>query len=620
MTHNELSMSPKKSFQQFCGSAFRWIWLSALLFAALGYLTSGMSSARSRLTAERIDAESGTPNDAAPAPLDLDTSNSPDVSVDAGSFRADQQGSSLGTGTFGVTPSDASNGSTPDLPPELVDAVRNLNEARAARLAKWDLPSAPMADWMTVCRRISMSLVGTGMSLQEIRQLQSVAPEQRVPRHLNRLLSDARYHDYWGERWTRFYVGAEEGPFLVFRRRKFRTWLTEQFASNRRYDNIARDLITAKGLWTDQPQVNFYTVTYDSGDDGPDPIRLAARTSRVFLGLRIDCLQCHDDFLGNVTLGDGPHWRTGCQQDFHQLAAFFTAAEANGLQGLRSVPVNYQTKYLGSETEEDVPAKVPFAEELLPEKGPARVRLATWITSPKNRQAARATVSHVWALLMGKPRDETVDNLPLDSAMDATMNLLVDDFIDNGFDIRRLIRLIVLSDAFRVDSRAPFHVTLRHDMAGATFPLVRLRPEQIGGAVIQSSRVKTVDRDSSFFVQFQRLTEGNDFVRRYGDTGEDQFSDDAITISQRLVMLNGKLVAESTKHNPVLNSTAHVEMFSGDDATVVENAYLCVLNRLPTAGERAQFMMRLEESGNRKHAVQDIFWTLLNSSEFAWNH
>ena len=90
---------------------------------------------------------------------------------------------------------------------------------------------------------------------------------------------------------------------------------------------MVHDLVAAEGLWTDKPEVNFLTATFDSNDSQPDPVRLAARTSRAFLGLRIDCLQCHSDFLGNVSLGDVDDPREGLQSDFHQLAAFFTSTE-----------------------------------------------------------------------------------------------------------------------------------------------------------------------------------------------------------------------------------------------------------------------------------------------------
>lgn len=552
-------------------SAFRWVFLAALLFAAMNYLFSGLSES--------------------PRPAVSDETNAVSLANASTSLSAD-----------------------------LDEQVAAINQARTARLDKLDLPSAEAADWQTICRRMSLALVGTGLSLEEIRSLERLPVAERESRHLQNLLRDSRFHNYWAERYTRFLVGTEEGPFLVYRRRRFRLWLADQFATNRRYDALVRHLLTAEGLWTDKPEVNFYTVTYDSGDDGPDPIRLAARASRVFLGLRIDCLQCHDDFLGNVSLGDVDDPRGGMQSDFHQLAAFFTAAQANGIQGVREGDVDYQFKYLHADEEVDVPAEVPYQPELLPGKGGPRARLANWVTSPKNRQAARSAVSHVWALLFGRARGESVDSLPLDEPMDAEMSLLVDDFVEHGYDLRRLIRLITATDEFRVDSRADFHVTTRHDMAGSVFPLVRLRPEQIAGAVIQSSRIRTIDRDSSFLVQLQTFGGTNDFVRRYGDIGEDEFKSDNLTISQRLVMLNGKLVDESIDDNPFLSASSHLRMFSSDDESVVENAYLCVLNRHPTTAEATHFRQRLDEAEKREHAVEDLFWTLLNSSEFAWNH
>lgn len=561
---------------------FRMAWLAALVFATLAYMLSGLSQ-RSEQAAENLPVENAS----------LERASMPVETAPEGVFEEISQESSI---------------------------VQALDQARRERLKQLELESAEMADWMAVSRRLSLALVGTGLSLQEIRSLQTLPENERVPAHLKRLLDDSRFHDYWSERWTRFLVGANEGPFLVYRRRRFRLWLSEQFAQNRPYDQMVRDLITAEGLWTDRPEVNFYTVTYDSGDDGPDPIRLAARTSRVFLGLRIDCLQCHDDFLGNVSLGDLDATREGMQSDFHQLAAFFSSAKSNGLQGVRNGEVDYRYKYLHAEEEVTVEPAVPYQSELLPQSGDARERLADWITSPNNRQAARSAVHHVWALLFGRARGESVDNLPLDQEPDPEMEILISDFIEHDYDIRRLIRLIVSSESFRVSSRADFHITTRHDLAGAVFPLVRLRPEQIAGAVIQSARIKTVDRDSSFVVQLQKFGSTNDFIRRYGDMGEDEFVTDNLTISQRLVMLNGDLVDESVDDNPFLNATSHVRMFSEGDETTVRNAYLCVLNRYPSMEEAVHFGQRIEEADQRAEAVEDLFWTLLNSSEFAWNH
>ncbi|EMI18382.1 protein containing DUF1549 [Rhodopirellula maiorica SM1] len=362
------------------------------------------------------------------------------------------------------------------------------------------------------------------------------------------------------------------------------------------------------------------TVTFDSNNGQPDPVRLAARTSRAFLGLRIDCLQCHDDFLGNVSLGSADSPREGLQTDFHQLAAFFTSAKTNGLQGVQEGKVNYHYQYLDADEEVEVTPSVPYQPELLPERGSPRHRLAAWITHPENRQAGRSAVSHVWALLFGRSATDAVDNLPLDEEAPAVIETLTDEFIARQFNLRDLIRMIVRSSAFRVSSRAEFEVTDAHEDAGAVFPLTRLRPEQMAGCIIQSARIKKIDRESSLLVQFDKFGSTNDFVRRYGDQGEDEFTNDSVTISQRLVMLNGKMLRKAIGDNPVLNATNHIARFAKTDTQAIETTYLAVLNRRPTPAEQQHFVTRLNESGSRRAAIEDLYWVLLNSTELAWNH
>ncbi len=498
--------------------------------------------------------------------------------------------------------------------------IARVDQRWAASLQQAGFEPAPVADWLTVCRRLSLALVGTGMSLEEIRRLETYPEDQREQQHLQSLLNNSRFHHYWSERLARCYVGTSTGEFITYRRRRFRIWLAEMLAANRRYDQIVRDLITAEGLWTDRPEVNFLTATFDSNQGQADPVRLAARTSRAFLGLRIDCLQCHDDFLGNVSLGDVNSPREGRQTDFHQLAAFYSSAKTNGLVGIRDEEADYQYQYLDADAEVPVTPAVPFSPELLPEHGKPRERLAASVTHPDNRQTARAAVSHVWALMFGRPASEAVDNLPLDEASSPVIAALTDDFVAGGFDLRRLITVIAGSNWFRVDSRAEFEITPQHEDAGAVFPLVRLRPEQVAGSIIQSARIKTVDRDSSLILQLIRYGNENDFVNRYGDMGEDEFTNDSVTITQRLTMLNGSMLRESVEFNPILNASGHISMFAPDDKSAVETIYLCVLNRRPTTEELDHFIDRFASADNRQQAVVDLYWVLLNSTELAWNH
>src|SRR5262249_32808791 len=151
----------------------------------------------------------------------------------------------------------------------------------------------------TIARRMSLALAGTIPSLEEIRTLEAVPEAQRIEWWTSHLLEDRRFCDYFAERLARVYVGTENGPFLVFRRRRFVSWLSEQLHDKRPYNEIVRELIADKGLWTGTPAVNFVTATInqDSEDKSPDEIRLAGCVARGFLGVRIDCLQCHDDKL-----------------------------------------------------------------------------------------------------------------------------------------------------------------------------------------------------------------------------------------------------------------------------------------------------------------------------------
>ena len=252
-------------------------------------------------------------------------------------------------------------------------------------------------------------------------------------------------------------MGVENGPFLIYRRRRFVSWLSDEIHVNRPYDRIVRSLITAKGLWTNNPEVNFVTVTIDQNENkGPDEAKLAARVTRAFLGVRIDCVQCHDDYLGDDWL----------QRDFHQLASFFGEADMTA-SGIHETDKPYVFKYRGAGETNAVPPQVPFSAELLPEEGHPRRRLADWVTHKENRAFARATVNRVWALMFGRPLVTPVDQIPLQATTDKPfppgLETLADDFIANNYDLRRLIRVIAATRVFQLDSEGAVPPTDQHD-------------------------------------------------------------------------------------------------------------------------------------------------------------
>ncbi len=500
---------------------------------------------------------------------------------------------------------------------DFCQTVERVEQSFANQWKSAHLETAPVADDLTVARRLSLALTGTIPSLEELRALEAQPQAERVPWWLSHLFEDRRYGDYLAERFARMLVGVEDGPFIFFRRYRFTSWLSDQFMANRPYDAIVRDLLTAEGIWTSRPEVNFLTVTVDPNADEKvlDPTKLAGRVSKAFLGVRLDCVQCHDDFLG------GP-WK---QTDFHQLAAFFAPAEMS-LTGVRDNETRtYEHRYLGGRDSTAVPAQVPFHNDLLPVEGALRGRLAAWATHPDNRPFARAIVNRTWALLFNRPLHQPVDHLPLDGPFPPGLEELADDLIAHRFDLQRLIRVIAASSVFRLDSRSDdedYPVTEEQVEAFAAFPLTRLRPEQVAGSVLQSANLRTIDADSHVLVRLVRFFQQKDFIQRYGDAGEDEFGVVGGTIPQRLILMNGQLVQERTKEDLVMNSATRIGVVAPDDATALETAYLAVLTRRPTPAEQDHFLNRFHEGSapGRTRKMEDLFWTLINSTEFSWNH
>src|SRR5262245_17279704 len=170
--------------------------------------------------------------------------------------------------------------------------LTTLNDVFTERWSQLGISPAPRADDLTILRRLSLALTGTIPSLEEIRMVQRMKgqatpggdrpparPADVVGWWTAGLLADPRSSDYLGERFARTFVGTIDGPFLIYRRRRFVSWLADELRANRPYDQIVTKLIASDGLWTSEPATNFVTVTINAGMEGkgPDETKLAAR-------------------------------------------------------------------------------------------------------------------------------------------------------------------------------------------------------------------------------------------------------------------------------------------------------------------------------------------------------
>lgn len=486
------------------------------------------------------------------------------------------------------------------------------------------LTPASRVDELRWARRLSLGLAGTIPSLEEIRQLEMQPAGTRVDWWLDHLLADRRTADHLAERFARALVGTENGPFILFRRRRFVSWLADGIHANRPYDELTKEILDGSGIWTARPAANFTTVTTDiDGTGQPDPIRLAARTSRAFLALRIDCLQCHDDFLGTIRLGNAADPSGGTQLDFHRLAAYFGQVR-NSLAGVhdQNDAEAYRYQLLDADLPAAISPGVPYAPECVPTTGDWRERLAGWVTDRRNVQFSRATVNRVWGILFGRPLVSPIDDIPLHGPNPPVLERLAADFANSGYDLHRLIRAIARSAPYWLESGSDDSEIMGRGLdVWARFPTERLRPEQVAGSLIQSTSLTTLDSTAHILLRLIGAGQINDFVSRYGDFGENEFTPRSETVAQRLLLMNGQLLHERVEENG-LSAPARIAGLSSEPQQAVEAIFLVTLTRRPNAAERDYFSDRLgtEWNSDRVKAVRDIYWSLLNSAEFGWSH
>jgi hypothetical protein len=250
--------------------------------------------------------------------------------------------------------------------------------------------------------------------------------------------------------------------------------------------------------------------------------------------------------------------------------------------------------------------------------------------------------------MFGKPYHTTaaVDDLPDPETPDGelqqqlkVLDLLGADFRAHGCDLRRLVQVIAATKAFQLDSVHEVQLALEQqtlseaerqqacltaeqmEQRWAVFPLVRLRPEQVIGAMLQANHVTTIDQNSHLFVRAQRFFRERDFVNEFGDPGESELEDRVGTIPQALLRMNGEFSRALTESKP-FTAAGRIEGMASTPEKCLEAAYLVCLTRRPTAEEQACFLPQLGASDKaaREGVMQDLFWTLFNAPEFSWNH
>lgn len=551
-------------------------------------------------------------------------------------------------------------------PPQKTAAARQAAKASAADLtsqvdalllAHWEETKtrpAEEVDDLTLARRLWIDLLGTIPSLQEVRAIQALPAAGRRDALVDRVLDDPRFAGQLAMRLARIAVGTDTNPDdLIYRERRLLVWLTAQVQRDRPWDELVRAFVTAEGLSTDAPTTNFIY------SQKSDPTKLAAQTARAFLGLRIDCAQCHDHPF--------KRWK---QDDFEGLAAWYARARGD-LGGIRErdagelefllpdeaqelmggpLPGDHPTpvakddklvrakfgqpvlahpdKDKGKPKRQVAPA-VPFGQEYLPTDAPnRRAALAAWLTHPKNPYFAKAFVNRLVHWLWGRGLVEPLDELDQKARHPGLLALLTRDFVEHGYDIRRTIRALISSRFYRLSTATAEGVDeLEAEEQFAVLPLKRLRGDQLGAAILQVGSLWTYDRTRNALLRFGVWNEAREFRKRNGDDLDLELPEEE-TLLQRLQLLNGKHVNEVTKDSEDMLPATKLQGLARNDEQAIETAFLITLTRLPSEVERAHFLPLLaahkdvkpkkKRERARKRVMTDLVWSLLNTTEFAW--
>ncbi|MBW3596401.1 MAG: DUF1549 and DUF1553 domain-containing protein [Planctomycetes bacterium] len=490
-------------------------------------------------------------------------------------------------------------------PQELADWI---DQRFAEEYRRLGAAPAAIVDDATFLRRIYLDLQGRIPTVAQMRDFLADQTSFKRQDYVDRLLANdqpperfaQRSSEHLGRVWRRMMVPASAPNAAMAP--QLDPWLAQQFAENTPYDEFARKLLAAPAAANPQTPA---MMGPDAGAAmfqqavGPQPENLASAYVRVFLGVRIQCAQCHDHPMAA--------WS---QNDFWGMAALLgagAAAQNSPMPAPTIKPVTEDVAYT---------AKLLWSEEPLAEipagKSP-RELLADWLVSPNNPNFAATAVNRTWQYLCGRGLVGSVDDL--DQVSDEERKILDDLaklFVDSGYDVAWLITGICKSKVYQ---QAAAGEPGGYGEGFVHRPLKTLLPEQVFDSLEQALNLPVARIDNGPRFNGER----DQFVARMNESAAETPSDYKGGIPQALMLMNGKLTADATSLDNSRTLRAVIEAPFLADEEKIETLYMASLTRRPSEEEMAFLLEHVQSKKapqERKQAYAEIFWGLLNSPEF----
>lgn len=485
-------------------------------------------------------------------------------------------------------------------------------------------PSGDCEDGVFV-RRAYLDLLGILPTPDEAKAFVTDTAADKRSRLVDRLLGRPEYADFWALKWSDILRNEER---TIDRKgvQGFHRWIRQSVAENKPLDQFVRELLSARGSTYSNPPANYYRANRDAVTRGE-------ATAQLFLGVRLQCAQCHNHPFDRWT-----------QDDYYGWADVFARVDYKILQNRRT-DTNDKHEFIGEQivfesNKGDVkdprddrevrPLLLSTAAPLAKEKDRLDT-LAEWVTSPKNPFFARAQANRIWFHLMGRGLVDPIDDFrPTNPASHPQLlDALAKDFVAHGYDVRYMIRLIMNSRAYGLSSvpnetnaddemnyarviprrlTAEQLLDAQHEVAGVPaeftgYP-VGIRATQIPGVKVTHKR-EPISQADQFLVTFgkpprQLVCE----CERSNET----------TLGQTFQFISGPEISRILTDPE--NRLAKLIKDGKSDAQVIDELYWTALTRPPSEDESKAMVQYVKKSSDRRKGLEDVTWALFNAKEF----
>jgi Protein of unknown function (DUF1549)/Protein of unknown function (DUF1553) len=489
-------------------------------------------------------------------------------------------------------------------------------------------PSGPSTD-AEFLRRVMLDSTGTLPTSAEVRTFLADTSADKRSRLIDRVLDRPEFVDYWTLILGDLLQNRKERDHDVRGVKGVRAmqlWLREQVAANRPWDELVRDVLTVTGTTQDKPQIGYFVVTVGEHRHG-EQSEVVASVAQAFLGTRIGCAQCHNHPLEKYT-----------QDDYYHFAAYFSRVKLDRKdpkQGPTGLRVSHPD---AKENKRPIGVRQPRTNEFLKpqpldrsptEMAPGddpRTKLAAWMTDPKNEYFSGAMVNRIWKHYLGTGMVEPVDDLRATNppSNPALWKALSDEFVSHRYDLKHLMRVILNSRAYQLSSgtrpgnetetrfyshyyarRLPAEVLL-DAISEATGVADRFPGYPVGLRAVQLPDPGMNSYFLSLFGRSDRVTACA--CERNGE----------VTMPQLLHLQNGDGVLQKIRSGE--GRLARLLKEKKSDETMIDELCLATVSRPATNAEKAAVKKLLDAGDSKDEVFRDLFWALLNSKDFAFNH